>query len=347
MHDVTPPRAGGNLPVILAALVIIAAGLHFAASILTPVAFALFTIAIVWPLQKALQARMNSMVALVVTLVVTGGVIGLFALMTTWGLAQVIQWMIANTGRFQLLYGQLTQFLAGYGVFIEGVIATRFDVGWIVRMLHALSLELNRIVGFSLLVFIFLVLGLLEVPSFTRRLEKHGRTPSGSNLAGTASRISAKFRRYMLIRFIASVLTGASIWVFTLFMGLELATAWGVIGFALNFIPFIGPAVAMVLPMALAIIQFESPMVVAVIFAGLSVIQFIIGSYLEPRLAGAALSISPSLVLFAVFFWAFLWGIPGAFIGVPIVIALLTLAEGSRRLAWLAEMFSGIESQDA
>ena len=54
--------------------------------------------------------------------------------------------------------------------------------------------------------------------------------------------------------------------------------------------------------------------------------QGMIGSYLEPRLAGATLSISPFLVLFSVFFWAYLWGLSGAFIGVPIVIAALTSA---------------------
>jgi AI-2 transport protein TqsA len=53
----------------------------------------------------------------------------------------------------------------------------------------------------------------------------------------------------------------------------------------------------------------------------------VVGSYLEPRFVGSALSISPFIVLFAVFFWTFLWGLAGAFIGVPIVIAMLTLCE--------------------
>jgi predicted PurR-regulated permease PerM len=47
--------------------------------------------------------------------------------------------------------------------------------------------------------------------------------------------------------------------------------------------------------------------------------------YLEPLLAGATLAISPLPMLFAVFFWSFLWGIPGAFIGVPATIAMLTM----------------------
>ena len=77
------------------------------------------------------------------------------------------------------------------------------------------------------------------------------------------------------------------------------------------------------------------------VFIGLNFIQFLIGSYLEPRVAGAALSMSPFVVLFSVFFWAFLWGIPGAFIGLPIMIAVMTICgqfDGSR---WVAELLSG------
>ncbi len=53
-------------------------------------------------------------------------------------------------------------------------------------------------------------------------------------------------------------------------------------------------------------------------------VQFMIGSYLEPRLAGGRLAMSPFLVMFSVFFTALLWGIPGAFMGVPLAIALLS-----------------------
>jgi predicted PurR-regulated permease PerM len=44
------------------------------------------------------------------------------------------------------------------------------------------------------------------------------------------------------------------------------------------------------------------------VFACLNLIQFLVGSYLEPQIAGSALSISPFVVLFAVFFWTSLWG---------------------------------------
>src|SRR6266511_402089 len=133
------------------------------------------------------------------------------------------------------------------------------------------------------------------------------------------------------------------VWAFALLAGLELATAWGVIAFVLNYIPFIGPLVATVFPTLFALVQFGSWQLAAIVFLGLNVIQFLIGSYLEPRIAGAALSVSPFLVLFAVFFWAFLWGLPGAFIGVPILIAALTLCEQREYTRWIATLLSGRE----
>jgi predicted PurR-regulated permease PerM len=47
---------------------------------------------------------------------------------------------------------------------------------------------------------------------------------------------------------------------------------------------------------------------------------------------------SPFMVLFAVFFWTFLW-VAGAFIGVPIVIAVLTICEQHASSRWVAELF--------
>jgi predicted PurR-regulated permease PerM len=73
-------------------------------------------------------------------------------------------------------------------------------------------------------------------------------------------------------------------------------------------------------------------------FACLNIIQFVIGSYVEPRVSGSALAISPFIVLFSVFFWTYLWGLFGAFIGVPITIALLTFCAQHRSSRWLADI---------
>lgn len=116
----------------------------------------------------------------------------------------------------------------------------------------------------------------------------------------------------MFVRTLPSGLTGLAVWAFALLTGLEPAVAWGIVAFGLNYIPFIGSFAATILPGLFALVQFDSWQSIAVVILGLALIQFVIGNYLEPRVAGAALSISPLAVIFSIFFWSFLWGIPGA-----------------------------------
>jgi predicted PurR-regulated permease PerM len=87
--------------------------------------------------------------------------------------------------------------------------------------------------------------------------------------------------------------------------------------------------------------QLDTWQAIIVVFTGLGVIQFLIGNYLEPLVAGAALSISPFAVVFAVFFWGFLWGIPGAFIGVPILITIIVICAQYPTTRWIADLLSG------
>jgi predicted PurR-regulated permease PerM len=204
-------------------------------------------------------------------------------------------------------------------------------------LVRDVSARLHGLVSFAVFTLVFLMLGLLEVDLARDKLASSGNDGLLTAVAG----IAAKFRRFMLVRTLVSVATGLVVWGFALLFGLELASAWGVIAFALNYIPFFGPLIATVFPTLFAIVQFESWQAALTVFLALNVIQFLLGSYLEPRIAGAALSLSPFLVLFSVFFWTFMWGLPGAFIGVPIMIAvhgLCTRTDGAR---WLAILLSG------
>jgi AI-2 transport protein TqsA len=177
------------------------------------------------------------------------------------------------------------------------------------------------------------------VDNASRKLQSWRHGMLGQVMLVGGVRTAAKFRRYMLVRTLMSITTGALVTAFAYIAGLPLAIEWGVIALALNYIPFIGPLVATVFPTLFAVAQFESLQMAVVVFACLNVIQFIVGSYLEPRFAGSALSISPFVVLFAVFFWTFLWGIAGAFIGVPIVVAILTLCEQHPSGGWIVDLF--------
>jgi AI-2 transport protein TqsA len=315
--------------------------LHFARSIFVPLTFSFFVIALVWPIQAMFQRRVPKLLAVLVTLSLTILVIVTVLSSVAWGFGKLIQWFLLNAGRFQAVYSGWIIWLEGHGIAIVGPLTDRFDVTWLVGFVQSTANRLNSLMGFTVLVFIFVMLGLLEVDDLNSRLRLPGVQPYGERILRANREIGGKLRRFMVVRSLASVLTGLVIWTFALAAGLELAAAWGAIAFALNYIPFLGPLIATVFPTMFAIAQFESWQMGVIVFVSLNIIQFIIGSYLEPLLAGASLAISPFAVIFAVFFWSLIWGLAGAFIGVPILIVFTVYCAQQPSSRWLAVLLSG------
>jgi AI-2 transport protein TqsA len=327
----------------LCTAVLVLGGLYLARSILAPVTFSVFVVAVVWPLQRTLENRIPRLVALVVTLVVTLLGVTVLGYLVVWAFGTVGRWLIENALRFQALYVQWNDWLAEHGILVTNLVVENFSAGWLIRGVQEVGGRLQGVVTFLVITFVFTALGLLEVEIARTHIASLDNREAARTILQASTQIADKFQKYMLVRSAMSVLTGVVVWAFTLLAGLELATAWGVIAFVLNYIPFIGPLIATVFPALFALAQVGSWQLAVVVFVCLNLIQFLIGSYLEPRIAGAALSVSPFLVLFAVFFWALLWGIAGAFIGVPIVIAALTLCEQRDSTRWVATLLSGRE----
>ncbi len=324
-----PPNPPGDralrLAAIVCALILTLAGLSLARSVMTPVAFALFIIALVWPLQRRLKQHLPQLVAILLTAAVALFAIGIGCWLVVWGFGGIAQWVIANSARLQALYTHLADLLEQRGLHAAELIAEQFNMSWLVGVMRGIGGSLQGVVSFALVTFIFVILGLLELEPLGRRLRRIGNGDFGAGAIDVATDIASRLQTYMLVRFGMSVLTGLGFWALTAAYGLDLSREWGVIAFVLNFIPFIGSFIATLLPTLFAAAQYESFSSAVWVFVGLNIIQFVVGSCIEPRVAGAAVSISPFMVLFAVFFWAMLWGIAGAFIGIPILIALVSL----------------------
>jgi predicted PurR-regulated permease PerM len=331
---------------VLAAIAVFAA-LYLATSVFAPVACALFIIAMVWPLQTWLQARMPQLIALAIVMGATVIVFLAFASVVAWGFGRIGRSMIAEAPRFQMLYDQATQWLEGHGIVVASMWAEHFNVRWLIRTLQGIGTRLNTTISFWLVVLVYVILGLLEVEPIARKIRALMNSDTARLLLDGSAVTAARLRHYMVIRTAMSVATGAMVWALASVAGLQLAPEWGVIAFALNYIPFIGPFIATVFPTLYALAQFESLQAALVVFACLNVIQFVIGSYIEPRVSGNALAISPFIVLFSVFFWTWMWGLFGAFIGVPITIAALTFCAQHPSTRWLADLLGAPDGQPA
>lgn len=338
----SPSRSGADrlLQVAAGAIATMAVltAVYFASTVLAPIACALFIMALTWPLQRRLQAHLPKLLALAIVISIIAAVFVIFGSLITWGLGRIARWLATDADRFQSLYAQAAIWLEQHGIAVAGLWAEHFNMRWLVRAAQEITGRLNTTISFWLVVIVYVILGLLEVNGAERKLRAMPNQRAARVVLDGAAETAVKFRRYAVIRTLMSVATGTLVWIIASFAGLPLAAEWGVIAFALNYIPFIGPFIATVFPTLFALAQFGSWPEALVVFVCLNIAQFVIGSYIEPHISGSALAISPFLVLFSVFLWTFLWGVFGAFIGVPITIALLTFCAQHPSSRWIADL---------
>lgn len=326
------------VPLCILSIMAVMSALYVAAPVFAPVACALFIIALTWPLQRDLQRFLPRLLALAIVVCLIVLVFFAFVSITSWGLGRIARSIIADFTRFQTLYGQLVEWLEGHGIAVAGVWTEHFNVGWVVRMLQGVTARLNTMFSFWIVVVVYVLLGLLDIEAIANNIRTVVNPRTASALIDGSAQAAAKLRHYMLVRTLMSLATGSMVWALSSAFGLKFAAEWGALAFALNYVPFMGPFVATLLPTLYALAQFGSPQATILIFSGLNIIQFVIGSYIEPRVAGYALAITPFVVLFSVFFWSFFWGLFGAFIGVPITIALLTYCAQWPSTLWITQL---------
>jgi AI-2 transport protein TqsA len=86
------------------------------------------------------------------------------------------------------------------------------------------------------------------------------------------------------------------------------------------------------------VVQFEELGTILAMLAALSAVQFVIGNFLDPWVMGSSLNLSPFAILISLAVWSELWGVPGAFLAVPIT-AIMTIVfsefSGTRPIAVL------------
>jgi AI-2 transport protein TqsA len=310
-------------------------------AVVEPVVLGFFLIEVTWPLYRFLKRRIAKWVATVVTISLTiVSVLALFSVIA-WGGGQVAAWLRDNFDRIQITLVNSTAWLEEHDIFILAMITDHVNAASLIAFFRTVALRVNTMAAFAALVFLYVVMGLAETEAVQENIARLKDQNLARQLLAAGRGIGEKFRSYLFVRTIASIATGLAIWGFVAYMRLDLAGAWGVLAFALNFLPYIGSVLVTALLPLFALVQADTPATAVYVLLGVSLIQFVTGSYLEPIFSGSALSISPAVVIFSVVLWTFLWGALGAFLGVPVTIAMLTLLEQFPSARWLSDLLAG------
>ncbi|HDR28315.1 AI-2E family transporter [Rhodovulum sp.] len=144
--------------------------------------------------------------------------------------------------------------------------------------------------------------------------------------------IMHRVNRYLVVKTLVSLVTGAMVYAVMRLFGLELALAMGVLTFVLNFIPNIGSIVATLATALVAYVQTGDNVTGLAVLAIVGILQFVVGQVLDPLLLGKTLRLSSFGILASLAFWAAVWGVPGMFLAVPIMVSVMIVCS---QIAWL------------
>ena len=176
--------------------------------------------------------------------------------------------------------------------------------------------------GNTLWVLLFMVFFLAERASLSNRLLRAFGEEQGPAMLEAGQRINQAVQHYLGLKTLVSAITGLLVWLILFLFGIPFALLWGLLAFVANFIPNIGSIVASLPPIVMALFATGSPGKTLVVGLLIGTVQMTVGNFLEPRLMGRGLNLSPLVVLLSLFFWGWMWGVAGMLLAVPLTAAI-------------------------
>jgi len=176
------------------------------------------------------------------------------------------------------------------------------------------------------------------LPAKIRHLHKDPE--KAERISRLATDVSKSIQRYVGMKTIVSLLTAVVSYVVLAMVGVDFAIIWALLVFFLNFIPTVGSIVAVVFPALLTLVQFDTLTPFLIVAIGLGGTQFVIGNVIEPTYVGKSLNLSSLMILLALSFWGTVWGLPGMFLAVPLMVMTGIVCAQFSGLRWIAVILS-------
>lgn len=212
----------------------------------------------------------------------------------------------------------------------------------IAPIIQTLASTFTNMIGNVSIVLFYVMFMLLEQGTFQKKIRAifPDQNQRGSVMS-ILSHAQEDIQTYLWIKTLTSTITGMVSYGVLLAVGVDFAGFWAFTIFMLNFIPTIGSIIATLFPALLALIQFDTIGPFLVVLIGVGAVQVMVGNFLEPKLMGNSLNVSPFVVMMSLTLWGSIWGIAGMFLSVPITVMLLIVFAHFDKTRYIAILLSG------
>ena len=141
-------------------------------------------------------------------------------------------------------------------------------------------------------------------------------------LTDAAGRVS----RYLRMQFLINAGYGMSVAAALAVIGVPNAMMWGVLGFMLRFLPYIGPILAAAMPIAVSAAVSSGWTQPLLVLGWYIVLELFVNNVVEPWIYGSTVGISAVGIIVSAIFWTWLWGPIGLVLAMPLTVCIVVLA---------------------
>lgn len=315
-----------NINSILLTTVLLSVLLYYGKFVLLPLTLALFIFIIIKSLSKKLidstlklfNIKINDLVSFFSIFFIFIIIIYSFVKVLNSNLRSVVD----NSSYYQNNLKNLINLFSDYK--IEKFIKLN-EVFNDVNFLEIFSKIINyftELTGNFSLILIYIIFFIIEEKLLAEKIKFFFNRLTTKNVL---KKINSDVFKYFQIKTFTSFLTGIFTFLILYFFNSDLAPTLGIFAFFLNFIPFVGSLISILIPTIFSLIQFFSFFESIIILIMLTFSQILIGNFLETKMMGKTLNLSPIIMIVFLSIMGKVWGIAGMFLSVPILVFLLII----------------------
>ncbi len=187
-------------------------------------------------------------------------------------------------------------------------------------------------VGVAILILFFMLASAVSLPQQMRR-----GLSVNEPIVERISQLTLDVQRYVSIMTVINFLVGMGNTILLWIVGVPYAILWGVLAWVMGYIPTVGFWIALIPPVLLAWASLGVAEAV-IVFLAYVIINGSVQNFVQPRMMGERLQISPLIVLISLFFWGGLLGAIGAILSVPLTLLVLTILDGFDGTRWIVSL---------
>ncbi len=304
--------------IIIASLVIVIAGIKASASIITPLFLALFITALcygpfVWLKKKGLPESL----ALIAVILGTGFLLTLFLGFIGASISAFAVKLPFYEERFSQYWSSINIWLINTGLIDKDFgLEKHISPASIMSLTGDVFRGVGNLLSNSVLILLVVIFMLIESTLIAKKMN----VIKPESLA-RGDEIINKLIKYTVTKTLTSLATGICVAISLWIIGVDFPILWGVLAFLLNFIPNIGSTIAAIPAVMLSLVQLGLPSAIVTTVAYVA-INGVIGNFIEPRIMGRSLGLSPLVVFISLIFWGWTLGPVGMLLAIPLTILL-------------------------